>query len=103
MGERPDGKPPPAVPLCLDINHQRNHLAGVWAAELLGLFGLAAQDYIRSVMHPGHAQEKVHGDDHDAVVGMLSQDLAGRATIGEIREKMVQFVTEARRQIMRRQ
>jgi hypothetical protein len=88
--------------MALDLTHQRNRLAGMWAAELLGLFGLAAQDYIRAVVHPGHLQEKVHEDDHDEVVGKLTQDLAGHATMGEIREKMVQFLSEARRQIVRR-
>lgn len=80
----------------LDITHRRNRLAGLWAAELLGLFGHAAQDYVRNVMHPGHAQEEVHGDDQETVVGKLAKDLADYVTLTEIREKMTQFLGEAR-------
>ena len=92
------GPPADAPPPILDITHRRNRLAGLWAAELLGLIGFAAQDYVRSVMHPGHSQEQPHGDDHDSVVGKLAKDLAGRVSAHEIRQKMTQFLQEARRQ-----
>jgi hypothetical protein len=95
--------PPATGPMALALTHQRNRLAGMWAAELLGLFGLAAQDYIRDVMHPDHPQDAVHGDDQAAVVGKLKEDLAGRVTLGEIRAKMVHFLQEARHQIGRRE
>jgi hypothetical protein len=49
-------------------------------------------------MHPGHSQEQPHGDDHDSVVGKLAKDLAGRVSAHEIRQKMTQFLQEARRQ-----
>lgn len=100
-GIGPETRPPPpasAVPAGLAITHRRNRLAGLWAAELLGLIGHAAQDYVRSVMHPGHPQDYVHGDDHEKVVGKLSEDLAGHATEGEIRERMSRFLHEAERQ-----
>ena len=83
----------------LDITHQRNRLAGLWAAELLGLMGHAAQDYARTVMHPDHPPEKVHQDDHEKVVGKLIKDLAGRTSLAEIRTRMAHFLAEARRQI----
>jgi hypothetical protein len=94
------GGPPPHGPMSLDITHQRNRLAGVWAAELLGLFGLAAQDYVRNVVHSDHPQDAVHGDDHEKVVVKLSRDLADHVSIGEIRERMAHFLSEARRQIL---
>ncbi len=91
--------PAPVNPAALDITHRRNRLAGVWAAELLGLFGHAAQDYVRAVMHLDHPQDAVHDDDHEKVLGKLAKDLAGRVTRSEIRDMMSHFLSEARRQI----
>jgi hypothetical protein len=96
-GTRPT-PPASAVPAALDVTHRRNRLAGLWAAELLGLIGHAAQDYVRGVMHPGHPQDLVHDDDQDKVFGKLSEDLAGHATESEIRERMSHFLREATRQ-----
>jgi hypothetical protein len=90
--------PASAARTALDVTHRRNRLAGLWAAELLGLFGHAAQDYVRSVMHPGHPHDDVHEDDHEKVVDKLSEDLAGHATEAEIRERMLLFLREAMRQ-----
>lgn len=91
--------PASAIPAGLDITHRRNRLAGLWAAELLGLIGYAAQDYVRSVMHPGHPQDLLHDDDQEKVVGKLSEDLVGHATEDEIRRRMSLFLREAKRQI----
>ncbi len=91
-----------APPEALEITHQRNRLAGLWAAELLGLMGYAAQDYARSVMHTDHPQETVHDDDHEKVVGKLSTDLAGHVTLAEIRARMANFLSEERRQRKKR-
>lgn len=101
IGPERTGLPPPAsaTPAMLDITHRRNRLAGIWAAELLGLIGIAAQDYVRTVVHPGHPQDHVHGDDQEKVVGKLSQDLAGHASETEIRRRMSLFLQEAKRQI----
>ena len=85
--------PPPV------LTHRRNRLAGIWAAELLGLIGHAAGDYAKTVVHPGHAPEKMHGDDADMVVDKLSQDLDGRVSLAEIRNKMSHFLQEAKRQM----
>ncbi|HVI50697.1 MAG TPA: ATPase inhibitor subunit zeta [Candidatus Sulfotelmatobacter sp.] len=79
-----------------DLIHQRNRLAGLWAAELLGLFGQAAHDYARAVMHPGHDEQASHGDDAEEVTAKLSHDLAGRVGMAEIRSKMAHFLEEAR-------
>lgn len=93
------GRPPPAsaASAMLDITHRRNRLAGLWAAELLGLIGIAAQDYVRTVVHPGHPQERIHGDDQETVVGKLAEDLAGRASEAEIRQRLSQCLQEAKR------
>lgn len=79
-----------------NLIHHRNRLAGVWAAELLGLIGHAAQDYVHGVMHPGHNDHDHHGDDAEQVAAKLSKDLAGRVTLPEIRGKMAHFLEEAR-------
>ena len=79
--------------------HHRNRLAGLWAAELLGLIGHAAQDYVHGVMHPGHHDHDHHGDDADQVAAKLSKDLAGRVTLPEIRGKMAHFLEEARHRL----
>ncbi len=96
--ETPTVPPASAAPEPLDITHRRNRLAGLWAAELLGLIGYAAQDYVRSVMHPGHTQEQVHGYDQENVVDKLSEDLVGHATEEEIRRRMSLFLQEAERE-----
>lgn len=88
--------PESAIPAVLDITHRRNRLAGLWAAELLGLIGYAAQDYVHSVLHPGHPHDHVHDDDHETVVDKLAEDLAGQASKDEIRERMSHFLQEAK-------
>jgi hypothetical protein len=89
-----DQDTPPPV-----LTHRRNRLAGIWAAELLGLIGHAAGDYAKTVVHPGHTPEKMHDDDADMVVDKLSHDLDGRVSLTEIREKMSHFLHEAKRQM----
>jgi len=75
-----------------DLIHQRNHLTGLWAAELLGLIGHAAHDYAQHVAHDLEA----HGEDAEKAAARLARDLSGRAGIPEIREKMAHFLNEAR-------
>lgn len=69
---------------------RRNKLVGLWAAELLGLIGQTARDFMRDV-----AQR--HGDDDMAE--WLHLHLHGRATLAEVREKMAHLLEEARRQL----
>jgi len=73
----------------------RDRMAGMWAAELLGLIGHAAQDYARDV---AHAQESTPDDER--VVGRLARDLHGKVTAHEIREKLAHLLHEARRQLL---
>jgi hypothetical protein len=102
QGSAPERQPTPPKAIhshVLDATHRRNRLAGLWAAELLGLIGYAAQDYVWSVMHPGHHDDhdKVHDDDHEEVIDKLAEDLAGHATEEEIRKKLSHFQQEAER------
>ncbi len=77
------------------VKQRRNRMAGLWAAELLGLIGQAAQDYAREVTY---AHEDA-SDDEERVTQRLATDLHGRVTIHEIREKLAHLIHEARRQL----
>lgn len=72
----------------------RNRLAGMWAAELLGLIGHAAHDYAREL---AHANE--HAPSDEPVVDRLAKDLHGKVSAHEIRDKLTHFLHEARRQL----
>jgi hypothetical protein len=78
-----------------EVTHHRNRLAGMWAAELLGLIGQAAHDYAREL---AHAHEQTPDD--EKVVSRLSRDLHGKVTVQEIRAKLGHFLHEARRQLL---
>jgi len=77
------------------LRRQRNRIAGLWAAELLGLLGQAARDYAHDVAH-------AHDHDHDGdekLVQRLVRDLRGKVGGHEIREKLGHLLHEARRQL----
>lgn len=88
----PDGEPS-------DLDHRvkrrRDRMAGMWAAELLGLIGHAAHDYAREL---AHAQDATPDD--EGVIHRLARDLHGKVTVHEIREKLAHLVHEARRQLL---
>lgn len=88
-------KPPEGADMDTQVKHRRNRMAGLWAAELLGLIGHAAHDYAREV---AHAHETTPDD--EPVIGRLARDLHGKVTAHEIREKLVHLVGEARRQLL---
>jgi hypothetical protein len=71
----------------------RHALAGLWAAELLGLIGHAAQDYARELARA----EGEAGD--EPVIQQLARDLHGRVTVHEIRETLTLLLSEAKRQL----
>jgi hypothetical protein len=73
---------------------RRNKLAGLWAAELLGLIGQAAKDYATGVVH-ADLEEK--GDED--VVRKLAQDLDGKADHQTIRQKLADFLHIARKEV----
>lgn len=100
----------------LRVQLHRNRMAGLWAAELLGLLGHAAQDYAREVAHapraanqpdsgapPDEADEDEteiapHDDAH--VLSRLTRDLHGKVSAQEIRVKLGHLLSEARRQLL---
>jgi len=71
-----------------------NKLLGLWAAELMGLSGDAADDYAKSVIRSDF-QEAGHED----VVAKVSGDLEGKADANTIRAKREEFLHLARKQI----
>lgn len=77
------------------VKRRRDRMAGMWAAELLGLIGQTAHDYAREL---AHAPDNTADDEH--VVGRLARDLHGKVTVHEIREKLAHLVHEARRQLL---
>lgn len=73
---------------------RRNKLAGLWAAELLGLLGQTASDYAKEVVHSDFEEPG-----EEDVVRKLAADLAGKVSPHEIREKLTHLLQEARRQL----
>lgn len=92
----------PAAPPDLEVQarRHRDRMAGLWAAELLGLIGHAAHDYAHGLTH---AHETAPADDaapgDDPVLGRLVRDLRGKVSAHEIREKLAHLLAEARRQL----
>lgn len=88
------------------VRLHRDRMAGMWAAELLGLIGHAAHDYARELAHPHDAEPQdaeMAGDeagDEERVVGRLSRDLRGKVGPHEIRVKLAHLLHEARRQLL---
>jgi hypothetical protein len=74
---------------------RRNKLLGLWAAELLGKTGDAAQAYAKEVVQSDFEEA---GDED--VYRKVSADLGDKATETQIRAKMAELMTEAQRQIM---
>lgn len=94
----------PATPPLPDLETQarlhRDRMAGLWAAELLGLIGHAAHDYARHIAQgPDPAQGSDHASADDPIAGRLAHDLRGKASIREIRDKLAHLLHEARRQL----
>lgn len=79
------------------LRQQRNRMAGLWAAELLGLLGKAAKDYAHDVVH-AHDHDG-DGDGDEKLAQRLSSDLRGRVDMHEIRAKLAHLLHEARRQL----
>lgn len=74
---------------------RRNKLLGLWAAELLGKTGDAAEDYAREVVKSDFEEA---GDED--VYRKVSGDLGDKADEDTIRAKMIELMTEAKAQLM---
>ncbi|MGR3622469.1 DUF1476 domain-containing protein [Pseudophaeobacter sp.] len=72
-----------------------NKMLGLWAADLLGHSGAAAERYAADVVS---ADLKEVG--HEDVVRKIATDLTGRVTVEGIREKMAELLPQAMEQIL---
>lgn len=78
------------------VNARRMKLLGLWAAELLGKTGEAAQAYALEVVKADFAEPG-----HDDVVRKVAADLGTRATEAEIRARMAALLPVAEEQLAR--
>ena len=76
-------------------NARRNKLLGLWAAELLGKTGDAAQAYALEVLKSDFEE-----DGHEDVVRKVAADLDGKATADDIRARMDSLLAVARQQLL---
>lgn len=74
---------------------RRDKLAGLWAAELMGLTGSAADEYAMSVVQ---ADFEEPGDDD--VVRKLTADLGARTTVEQVRAKLGELLPVAKAQLV---
>jgi hypothetical protein len=74
---------------------RRNRLLGLWAAGLLGKAGDEAADYARDVIR---ADFEEAGDDD--VVRKVKADLGDLATEAKIRDMLIEFMREAKSQLV---
>lgn len=74
---------------------RRNKLLGLWAAELMGKSGEAADDYAKEVVK---ADFEEAGDDD--VLRKVASDVGDLTTEKNIREKMTELLATAKSQIM---
>ena len=72
-----------------------NKMLGLWAAELQGLTGDAAEAYAKSVIIADFEEAG-----HEDVVRKVAADLDGKASADEIRAKMAELLPVAKSQIM---
>jgi hypothetical protein len=80
------------------VTARRNRLAGLWAAEKMGLSGEAAEAYAKSVV----AAEFGKGGSK-RVAEMLVADLAAKGhvvTAGQVQFELDHFAAQARQQLM---
>lgn len=76
------------------VTRRRNRMAGLWAAELLGLIGQAAQDYAHDLVHRHDGTP-----DDEPVARHLLADLKGKVSLHEIKDKLSHLVQDARKQL----
>lgn len=74
---------------------RRNKLLGLWAAELLGKSGDAAQAYALDVVKADFAEPGI-----EDVVRKVAADLEGRATAEDVRAKLAELLPIAKAQLL---
>ena len=75
---------------------RRNKLTGLWAAELLGKIGDAANEYAKTVVLADFEEAG-----HEDVVRKLAADLGDKSDADTIRAKMDELMPVAKDQIMK--
>jgi hypothetical protein len=75
---------------------RRNKLLGLWAADLLGKSGQAAEDYAMEVIRADFEEAG-----HEDVYRKVSADLEGKADEAAIRAKMDEFLLIAKEQLVK--
>jgi hypothetical protein len=73
---------------------RRNKKLGLWAAELLGKSGDAAEDYAMEVIRSDFEEEG-----HEDVFRKVSTDLGDKADEATIRAKMAELLAEAKAEL----
>lgn len=74
---------------------RRNKLLGLWAADLMGKSGDAAEEYAREVVKSDFEEAG-----HEDVYRKVSGDLGAKADEATIRAKMAELMAEAKAQLM---
>lgn len=74
---------------------RRNKLLGLWAAEIMGLEGDAADEYAKSVVIADFEEAG-----HEDVVRKVAGDLGDKSDADTVRAKMEALLPEAKAQIM---
>lgn len=74
---------------------RRNKLVGLWAAGLLGKSGDDAAEYAMSVVAADFEEAGI-----EDVVRKVAADLAGKASVEDVRAKMTELLPVAKSQLM---
>lgn len=74
---------------------RRNKLVGLWAADLLGKTGDAAQEYAMTVVSADFKEPGI-----EDVVAKVAADLNGKASADDIRAKLIEMMPVAKQQLM---
>ena len=77
------------------VTARANKLLGLWAAELLGKTGDAAEDYAKSVVVADFEEAG-----HEDVIRKVAGDLGDKASDGDIRNKLAESVKTAKSQLL---
>ena len=72
-----------------------NKMLGLWAADLMGKTGDAADEYAKSVIKADFIEAG-----HEDVIRKVSGDLAGKASDADIRTKRAEFLLKAKKQLV---
>ena len=76
------------------VNSRRNKILGMWAAELLGKEGEEAENYAAEVVK----SDMEEAGDED-VIRKVQGDLGSLASDAEIRTKLIEALTQAKKEI----